>query len=162
MHVAGGSYPFADVGARSGVVDWSSQRQPDVVVLMPCGFPIAQTMRELDWLRQRPEWRGLHAVRTGRASVVDGNAYFNRPGPRLVESAEILAALLHPDECGDRMVAGAALLLASRKKKTKGSTGHGCAFSGRRSHALPSGLRTLLEKHKAFQVVGEAEDGAAA
>jgi iron complex transport system substrate-binding protein len=115
VRLAGGSYPFADVGARSGVVDWEvlTARQPDVVVLMPCGFPIAQTMRELDWLRQRPEWRGLHAVRTGRASVVDGNAYFNRPGPRLVESAEILAALLHPDECGDRMVAGAALLLAS-------------------------------------------------
>jgi iron complex transport system substrate-binding protein len=115
VQVAGGSYPFAGIGARSGFADWGvlAARQPDVVVLMPCGFPITQTMREIDRVRERPEWRALQAVRAGRASVVDGNAYFNRPGPRLVESAEILAALLHPDECGDRMVAGAALSLAS-------------------------------------------------
>ena len=57
--------------------------------------------------------RAPRRPRAGGRAIVDGNAYFNRPGPRLVESAEILAALLHPDECGDRMVAGAALSLAS-------------------------------------------------
>jgi iron complex transport system substrate-binding protein len=75
---------------------------------MPCGFPIAQTRRELEGLRGRPEWRALQAVGAGRASMVDGNAYFNRPGPRLVESAEILASLLHPSACGARLIAGAA------------------------------------------------------
>jgi iron complex transport system substrate-binding protein len=110
VHIAGGRYPFADVGAHSPTVAWTDlvRVQPDMVVLMPCGFPIAQTRRELGALRSRPEWRALHAVGAGRASVVDGNAYFNRAGPRLVESAEILAALLHPDECGDRMIAGAS------------------------------------------------------
>ena len=108
--LAGGRYPFATAGAESGVMEWQSlaAADPDVVVVMPCGFPIVQTRRELGRVRARPEWRGLHAVRAGRASVVDGNAYFNRPGPRLVESAEILAALLHPDACGDLMIAGAA------------------------------------------------------
>jgi iron complex transport system substrate-binding protein len=108
--VAGGRYPFATAGAESVVTPWADlgAADPDVVVLMPCGFPIAQTRRELDRLTTLPEWRSLRAVRTGRAYVVDGNAYFNRPGPRLVESAEILAALLHPDACGDLAVARAA------------------------------------------------------
>ncbi len=102
VEVAGGTYPFGTAGESSVVGEWQTlvTAQPDVVVLMPCGFPIAQTRRELDRVRMRPEWRALHAVRRQRASVVDGNAYFNRPGPRLVESAEILAALLHPRECG--------------------------------------------------------------
>ena len=53
-------------------------------------------MREMPALASRPEWRTLSAVRAGRVFVTDGNRYFNRPGPRLVESAEILAELLHP------------------------------------------------------------------
>lgn len=110
VRIAGGDYPFADAGAHSPTLEWPAlaRAQPDVVVLMPCGFPIAQTRRELDALRSRVEWRMLHAVRAGRASVVDGNAYFNRPGPRLVDSAEILAALIHPNVCGARMIAGAS------------------------------------------------------
>jgi iron complex transport system substrate-binding protein len=99
---AGGRYPFTAPGEASGVTTWEAvaEHQPEVVVVMPCGFPIAQTRRELDRVRARPEWQALAAVRAGRASVVDGNAYFNRPGPRLVESAEILAALVHPAICG--------------------------------------------------------------
>ena len=97
--IAGGVYPFADPGAESRTTPWDTLAnvEPDVVVLMPCGFPVAQTRRELPALRRRAEWRRLRAVASGRAWVVDGNAYFNRPGPRLVESAEILAALLHPE-----------------------------------------------------------------
>ncbi len=97
--IAGGVYPFAEPGAESRTAPWDAlaDAEADVVVLMPCGFPVVQTRRELPALRARPEWRGLRAVANGRAWIVDGNAYFNRPGPRLVESAEILAALLHPD-----------------------------------------------------------------
>jgi iron complex transport system substrate-binding protein len=96
---AGGAYPFAPPGAPSRVIEWDAiaAAEPEVVALIPCGFTLAQTERELPaWTAQR-EWRTLAAVRAGRAAVVDGNAYCNRPGPRLVESAEILAALLHPD-----------------------------------------------------------------
>lgn len=108
--IAGGRYPFADVGGESGRVDWSTlaASDPDVVVVAPCGFPLLQTRDELHRLRARQEWRALRAVAQGRARAVDGNAYLNRPGPRLVESAEILAALLHPELCGALMVRDAA------------------------------------------------------
>lgn len=108
--VAGGDYPFASVGAESGRMEWSALAvaDPDAIVVAPCGFALQQTRGELDRLRARAEWRSLAAVTSGRASVVDGNAFLNRPGPRLVESAEILAALLHPRECAGFMVPGAA------------------------------------------------------
>ncbi len=100
--IAGGVYPFAVAGALSATTSWQALRaaEPEVLVLMPCGFTIAQTQRELAALTEREEWRALPAVRAGRVSVVDGSAYFNRPGPRLVESAEILAALVHPEIFG--------------------------------------------------------------
>jgi iron complex transport system substrate-binding protein len=73
-------------------------KDPDVIAVMPCGFDIARTRIEMPALTQRPEWKQLRAVREGRVYLTDGNQYFNRPGPRLVESAEILAELLHPGE----------------------------------------------------------------
>jgi iron complex transport system substrate-binding protein len=99
--IAGGTYPFAAAGVPSSATSWSAlaAAAPDVVVLMPCGFTIAQTRRELAALEAREEWRTLPAVRAGRVSVVDGSAYFNRSGPRLVESTEILASLVHPQAC---------------------------------------------------------------
>jgi iron complex transport system substrate-binding protein len=114
VEIAGGSYPFASAGAASTTMGWErvAAAEPEVVVLMPCGFPIAQTRRELDLVRARAEWRTLPAAKTGRTWIVDGNAYFNRPGPRLVESAEILAGLLHPDIGVDRALADAVEAIA--------------------------------------------------
>jgi iron complex transport system substrate-binding protein len=107
--LAGGAYPFVEPGAPTVVSTWDAVAgaRPDVIVLMPCGFTIAQTRRELDALGARADWQRLAAVRDGRASVVDGNAYLNRPGPRLVESAEILAALAHPAARAWRVPQGA-------------------------------------------------------
>ena len=68
---------------------------PDVILVMPCGFDLERSMSEMYWLTDRPGWRNLQAVRNRRVFVTDGNQYFNRPGPRLVESLEILAAVLH-------------------------------------------------------------------
>jgi iron complex transport system substrate-binding protein len=65
---------------------------------MPCGFDIARVRQEMSPLLDKPQWPDLKAVRNGRVFLIDGRQYFNRPGPRLVESAEILAELLHPDE----------------------------------------------------------------
>jgi iron complex transport system substrate-binding protein len=70
---------------------------PDVALVMPCGFDIARSRRDMPALTGRPEWPRLRAVRGRRVYLGDGNAYFNRPGPRLVESLEILAELLHPE-----------------------------------------------------------------
>jgi len=90
-------------GAHSSWLEWDAlvEDRPDVVCGMPCGFSLARTVNELDLLLREPRWQLLPAVRSGRVYAVDGSSYFNRPGPRLVESAAILAGILHPVECGD-------------------------------------------------------------
>jgi iron complex transport system substrate-binding protein len=86
--------------ARSAWINWQQlvDADPDVIITMPCGFDLARTAAEMYWLTERPEWPALRAVQTGQVYLADGNQYFNRPGPRLVESLEILAEILHPDE----------------------------------------------------------------
>jgi len=102
--LAGGVDLLGESGAHSPWIDFETlaAADPDVLVLLPCGFDLARTRRELPALSERPEWRALRAVREGRVFLTDGNQYFNRPGPRLVESLEILAEILQPAEFGDR------------------------------------------------------------
>lgn len=97
---AGGECLFGRAGVHSPHLAWSElvAADPDVVVLLPCGFDLARTRAEAAALARRPEWRALRAVRAGRAVVCDGNAYFNRPGPRLVESLEALVEVLFPGD----------------------------------------------------------------
>ena len=78
---------------------WDALRaaDPDVLVVLPCGFDLARSRAELSPLRAQPGFDALRAVRSGRAYLVDGNQYMNRPGPRLVDSLEILCELLHPE-----------------------------------------------------------------
>jgi iron complex transport system substrate-binding protein len=97
--LAGGHCVFGEAGTHSPWIGWEElcRADPDVLVVLPCGFDLERTREELGVLRARPEWASLRAVRSGRVFVTDGNHYFNRPGPRLVESLEILAEILHPD-----------------------------------------------------------------
>ena len=101
VDAAGGVNLFGETGATSPWIAWSdvADADPDVVLVGPCGYGISVTEREMSVLALNATWRGLRAVREGRAYVADGNAFFNRPGPRLVESAEILAEILHGDIC---------------------------------------------------------------
>ncbi|MCY3605551.1 MAG: cobalamin-binding protein [Gammaproteobacteria bacterium] len=98
VEIAGGRIMKGEAGRHSGYFDFDelASCDPDVLAIMPCGFDIAQSLQEMPALTGRPGWSRLSAVRNGRVFVTDGNQYFNRPGPRLVESAEILAELLHP------------------------------------------------------------------
>lgn len=98
--MAGGINLFGEAGKHSPWMRWEDliDRDPEVLFVSPCGFSIEPTLREMALLRSKPQWNGLKAVRAGRVFVADGNAYFNRPGPRIVESLEILAEMLHPDE----------------------------------------------------------------
>jgi len=64
---------------------------------MPCGFDLERTEREMFWLVERPEWKSLRCVTQGQVFLADGNQYFNRPGPRVVETLQILAEILHPE-----------------------------------------------------------------
>lgn len=102
IEAAGGQSLFAAPGQHSPWLDWSAlaAADPDVILLLPCGFTIAQSLADLPLLRARPEWSRLSAVRRGQVYVIDGHHYFNRPGPRLVESAEMIAEILHPDLFG--------------------------------------------------------------
>jgi iron complex transport system substrate-binding protein len=74
---------------------------PDMVLVKPCGFDLARTVTELHVLRETLPWDSWRAIADGRVYVADGNAFFNRPGPRIVESLEILAAAIHPGQFGD-------------------------------------------------------------
>jgi iron complex transport system substrate-binding protein len=97
--LAGGVNRFGDAGKHSPWLTWEQlvAADPDVIFLSPCGFDMARTCEELHLLTEKPEWPRLAAVQGQRVFVADGNAFFNRPGPRLVESLEILAEMLHPD-----------------------------------------------------------------
>ena len=99
IHLAGGQPLFSLMGKPATHVKWEAlvASNPDVIIFMPCGFGLQRTQLEAEILTQRPQWKGLHAVQSGRVFITDGNAYFNRPGPRLVDSVEILAEILHPD-----------------------------------------------------------------
>ncbi|MEE9130250.1 MAG: cobalamin-binding protein [Phycisphaerales bacterium] len=98
--MAGGRNLFGEAGKHSPWMHWDEfvVANPDVILVMPCGYDIAKTRSEMAALTERPEWRRLTAVRSDRVYLTNGNQYFNRPGPRLVESLEIIAETLHPDK----------------------------------------------------------------
>lgn len=98
IELAGGRALFGEAGKHSPWMTWEdlTSGDPDVILISPCGFGIGRTTAEIGLLTSRQEWPALSAVRSGRVFVADGNAFFHRPGPRLVESLEILAELLHP------------------------------------------------------------------
>jgi len=98
IEAAGGRELFGTVGAHSPWTTWEQMRtaDPDAIVILPCGFDLARTREEAASLRELPGWGDLKAVREGRVAITDGHRYFNRPGPRLAESTEILAEILHP------------------------------------------------------------------
>ena len=99
VECAGGRNLLGEPGKHSGYFDFDrlAAADPDVIAILPCGFDIERTCREMPPLATHPGWPELTAVRNGRVFVTDGNQYFNRPGPRVVESAEILAEILHPE-----------------------------------------------------------------
>ena len=99
IELAGGQSLFGEVGKHSPWMKWEELHaaDPDIIILMPCGFDLSRTRQDADALAQHPQWQELRAVRTGRVYLSDGNQYFNRPGPRLVDSLEILAEILYPD-----------------------------------------------------------------
>lgn len=98
VELAGGTNLFGQPGQHSPWLEWRALQDanPAIVVIMPCGFDLARTEREAAGLLKLPGWPDLKAVRRGQVRVTDGNQFFNRPGPRLVESLEILAEILHP------------------------------------------------------------------
>jgi iron complex transport system substrate-binding protein len=99
VEMAGGNNLFGAAGKHSPGMTWEELRakDPEIIIALPCGFDLERTRSEMTALTRRPEWPSMQAVQKGCVYVTDGNQYFNRPGPRLVESLEILAELLHPE-----------------------------------------------------------------
>jgi iron complex transport system substrate-binding protein len=106
IDLAGGIDAVAKPGDHSARLTWEqvAAADPDVIVVMPCGFDEAGAREQIATLADRPEWRSLRAVREGRVSPVDANGCFSRPGPRLVDGVERLAAILHGGNPPDRSV----------------------------------------------------------
>ena len=100
VEMAGGDNLFGTAGEHSPWITWDTIKEanPDVIVILPCGFNIERSLKEMPALTNRDGWSDLKAVKENRVFVTDGNQYFNRPGPRLVESTEILAEILHPND----------------------------------------------------------------
>lgn len=96
--LAGGMDVLGRGGEPSFVVPWQTiiDSEPDVIVLMPCGFTVPRTRQEVYLLTERKGWSDVRAVHTGQVYLTDASAYFNRPGPRIVTGVEILARILHP------------------------------------------------------------------
>ena len=99
IELAGGRQTWAVAGRHSTYTAWEDVRlaDPEVIIVMPCGFDLSRTLREAASLSELPGWSEISAVRAGQVFAVDGNALFNRSGPRLVDSLELLAQLVHPE-----------------------------------------------------------------
>jgi iron complex transport system substrate-binding protein len=97
--LAGGVDPVGRAGEDAVQVTWEEVRAaaPEVLVIACCGFDVARTERDLPILRRYPGFEELPAARNRAVWIVDGSAYFSRPGPRLVDSLELLAPLVHPE-----------------------------------------------------------------
>jgi len=98
--LAGGFDALGRNGEPSHRVQWQSvvDARPDVLLLMPCGFDTRRAIKESTPLRSLAGWNELPAVKTGNVYALNGNAYFSRPGPRLVNGLEILARIMHPEQ----------------------------------------------------------------
>jgi len=99
VEYAGGINGLSAVGEPSRRMDLEEavQMDPDVIVLMPCGFDIERTLKELPGLASNGKWKSLQAVKNGNVYAVNANAYFSKPGPRTVVGLEIMAKILHPE-----------------------------------------------------------------
>jgi iron complex transport system substrate-binding protein len=143
VEIAGGTDVLGRKWTDSVRVNWEAVRaaDPEVLILMPCGFESHCAKRQAAWLLQQPGWLDLPAVRQNRVFAVDG-AYFNRPGPRVITGTELLAHLLHPELCAWQGPAAAFAQLNS---------GHTACVRGNRQCAA---CGTLLPCHSAGEAHG--------
>jgi iron complex transport system substrate-binding protein len=102
VELAGGTCALGNPNAHSAATPWQSviQADPEVLVVAPCGFGLQRTLAEMPGLARRPGWGALQSVRRGQVYVADGNRHFNRSGPTVFESVDLLAEILHPEIAG--------------------------------------------------------------
>ena len=115
VELAGGANSFGDKEMGSFPLEWEAiiKNQPEVIVVMPCGFEVPRGMEDIPLLTEKEGWASLPAVQNDRVYVIDASNYTSRSGPRLVTGLEILAEMIHPElfsgmipEAGARRIYG--------------------------------------------------------
>jgi hypothetical protein len=99
VELAGGTDELARKGTDSVRIPWADvvKWSPEIIVFSPCGFNLEKALEQIFHLQSQPGWTELPAVRNRQVYAVNANSYFARPGPRVVEGAELLAHLIHPE-----------------------------------------------------------------
>ena len=100
VKLSGGTDVFGNIGKDSHWIKFREieEKDPEIIIFLPCGFNINQTKKEvINLFLTDNNWKNLKAYKTKKIFIVDGNQYFNRPGPRIVDSLEILAEIIHPN-----------------------------------------------------------------
>lgn len=100
IEIGGGTPVLTEAGKHSSYIDFQDilQADPDIILIMPCGFSIQRALQEIGLLLDTPGWTHLQAVKTQRVYIADGNQYFNRSGPRMTDSIEIMAEIINPKQ----------------------------------------------------------------
>ena len=113
VELAGGVNTFGDKDTGTFQLEWDEvvARQPEIIIMMPCGFDVSRGLQDVPLLSQREGWQTLPAVRNRRVYVVDAGAYTSRSGPRLVDGLEIMAEMIHPELFSGYIPESAALRL---------------------------------------------------
>ena len=99
IKVAGGKNLFGEAGKHSPWMKYNDlvEQDPEIIIVMPCGYDIKKSLIEIKTLERKKGWGSLKAVRNRNVYITDGNQFFNRPGPRIIESLEILLEIIHSD-----------------------------------------------------------------
>ena len=99
VEMAGGVNCFGDKETGSFRLEWEEivASQPEVIILMPCGFDVKRALQDVPLLAEREGWESLPAIRNNRVYAIDAGAYTSRSGPRLVVGLEIMAEMIHPE-----------------------------------------------------------------
>ena len=99
IKVAGGKNLFGEEGKHSPWMKYNDllDQDPEIIIVMPCGYDINKSLIEIKTLESKKDWGSLKAVINRNVYITDGNQFFNRPGPRIIESLEILLEIIHPE-----------------------------------------------------------------
>ena len=113
VSICGGREELGRAGQDSRRIRWEDvvSYNPEIVILMPCGFNLKKTIEDLPLLQKLRGWDTLDAVKNGRVYATDGSSYYSRSGPRLIDGLEMMAKMIHPEVFGRDLPAGACTLL---------------------------------------------------
>jgi iron complex transport system substrate-binding protein len=106
VEIAGGINGITNIGERSHKIDFNqiTQFDPDIVILLPCGFELQKVLQEYASLQKNHQWNSLRAVQNEMVFAVDALSYFSRPGPRIITGVEILAKIFDPNSFADLLI----------------------------------------------------------